>query len=111
MSESRTEDELRARIAELRAARAQFSPLSRPMISTAYIDESGTHDGSPMTVMAGYLSSAEGWAAFNAEWGLSLRALASTTFTPNIYSMGKSPSKIFHGHDAPRLPTKLRQSL
>jgi len=29
------------------------------MILTAYIDESGTHDGSPMTVMAGYLSSAE----------------------------------------------------
>ena len=41
MSESRTEDELRARIAELRAARAQFHPLSRPlgspMILTAYM--------------------------------------------------------------------------
>ena len=75
MSESRIKDELRARIAELRAARAQFPPLSRPMISTAYIDESGTHDGSPMTVMAGYLSSAEGWAAFNAEWGTFLAGL------------------------------------
>jgi hypothetical protein len=53
LSESRTEDELRARIAEMRAARAQLHqlprPLGSPMILTAYIDESGTHDGSPMT--------------------------------------------------------------
>src|SRR6201993_3262318 len=79
MSESRPDDELRALIAEQRAARARCQPLSRPLgsptILTAFIDESGTHDGSPMTVMAGYLSSAEGWAAFNAEWGTFLAGL------------------------------------
>jgi len=35
---------------------------------TAYIDESGTHDGSPVTVIAGYLSIPERWAAFEMEW-------------------------------------------
>ena len=33
-----------------------------------YIDESGTHAGSPLTVMAGYISSPERWNAFEAEW-------------------------------------------
>jgi hypothetical protein len=85
MSEAPTEDELRARIAELRAARRRLAarlrltrsprPVGSSTILTAYIDESGTHDGSPMTVMAGYLSSAERWAAFNAEWGTFLAGL------------------------------------
>jgi hypothetical protein len=45
------------------------------MILTAYIDESGTHDDSPVTIMAAYLSSARRWAAFNAEWATFLGRL------------------------------------
>jgi hypothetical protein len=38
------------------------------MLLTAYLDESGTHDTSPISIMAGYLGTAEQWGAFNAEW-------------------------------------------
>ena len=34
----------------------------------AYFDDSGTHDGSPAVVVAGYLSSAENWRKFNCAW-------------------------------------------
>lgn len=34
------------------------------MILTAYLDESGTHDGSPVTVMGGMLANALQWARF-----------------------------------------------
>lgn len=34
------------------------------MILTAYLDESGTHDGSPVTVMGGMLATAGQWEAF-----------------------------------------------
>jgi hypothetical protein len=33
-------------------------------IYTAYLDESGTHDGSPLTVMGGVLARAEQWRDF-----------------------------------------------
>ena len=35
---------------------------------TAYLDESGTHDGSPVTVMAGMLANAAQWEAFDANF-------------------------------------------
>jgi len=38
------------------------------MLLTAYLDESGTHDTSPISIMAGYLGTAEQWGAFDAEW-------------------------------------------
>jgi hypothetical protein len=34
------------------------------VILTAYLDESGTHDGSPVTVMGGMLANARQWEAF-----------------------------------------------
>src|SRR5262249_1516457 len=38
------------------------------MLLTAYLDESGTHETSPISVMAGYLGTADQWRAFDADW-------------------------------------------
>jgi hypothetical protein len=38
------------------------------MLLAAYLDESGTHDTSPISIMAGYLGTAEQWGAFDADW-------------------------------------------
>ena len=38
------------------------------MILTAYLDESGTHEGSPVTVMAGILANARQWETFESEF-------------------------------------------
>lgn len=43
------------------------------MILTAHLDESGTHDSSPITVMAGYLATSEQWEAFDADWNSLVR--------------------------------------
>ena len=40
------------------------------VILTAYLDESGTHDGSPVTVMAGMLANARQWEAFERDFRL-----------------------------------------
>lgn len=62
--------------------RLQHSPIGRLALSlypaepckrlfsvfTAYYDESGTHKGSPITVLAGFIGDAEGWADFEREW-------------------------------------------
>jgi hypothetical protein len=77
------------------------------MILTAYIDESGTHDESPVTVMAGYLPSAQRRAAFNAEWATFLAILVDHF---QHYSMGKSPSIFFRGRGASKLLKKPRRS-
>lgn len=46
----------------------KWVPGANVLILKAYIDESGTHSGSPRTVMAGYYSKAENWQAFEARW-------------------------------------------
>jgi hypothetical protein len=38
------------------------------MLLFAYLDESGTHETSPISVMAGYLGTADQWRAFDADW-------------------------------------------
>jgi len=38
------------------------------VILTAYLDESGTHDGSPVTIMGGVLANARQWEAFEREF-------------------------------------------
>lgn len=43
------------------------------MILTTYLDESGTHDQSPISVMAGYLGTATQWERFGADWTVLLR--------------------------------------
>lgn len=40
---------------------------------TAYLDESGTHDGSPLTVMAGWVGYADRWREFDRRWNALLR--------------------------------------
>jgi hypothetical protein len=44
------------------------------MLLTTYLDESGTHDTSPISIMAGYLGTAEQSGAFDAEWIALLRS-------------------------------------
>jgi hypothetical protein len=43
------------------------------MAITAYFDESGTHEGSPILVVAGYISTTEKWDRFNGEWDAFLK--------------------------------------
>ena len=38
------------------------------MIFTAYLNESGTHDGSPVTIMGGVLANALQWSRFEHEF-------------------------------------------
>jgi hypothetical protein len=38
------------------------------MLLIAHLDESGTHDTSPITVMSGYLGTAAQWQAFDSDW-------------------------------------------
>jgi len=38
------------------------------MLLTTYLDESGTHDQSPISVMGGYAGTAAQWTAFGADW-------------------------------------------
>jgi Protein of unknown function (DUF3800) len=38
------------------------------MVLTAYLDESGTHDDSPISVMAGYVGTAAQWKHLKADW-------------------------------------------
>jgi hypothetical protein len=40
---------------------------------TAYLDESGTHDGSRLTVMAGWVEYADRWSEFDRRWNALLR--------------------------------------
>jgi hypothetical protein len=54
-----------------------FIPFERDrsgirMLLTAYLDESGTHETSPVSVMAGYLGTADQWRAF--DWTAILQA-------------------------------------
>jgi len=43
------------------------------MVLSGYYDESGTHGGSPMTVLAGFLGPVEQWGKFDREWNKVLR--------------------------------------
>ena len=44
------------------------------MLLTAYLDESGTHETSPISVMAGYLGTADQWRALDGDWSALLQA-------------------------------------
>src|SRR5271169_4375019 len=44
------------------------------MIITTYLDESGTHDSSPISVMAGYVGTATQWAQFETDWTALVRS-------------------------------------
>jgi hypothetical protein len=46
----------------------RWEPERLFMILTAYLDESGTHDGSPVTIMGGILGRADQWARFETQF-------------------------------------------
>jgi len=46
----------------------RFRLESDRMIWTAYLDESGTHDDSPIMLMGGFLANTEQWKRFNKKW-------------------------------------------
>jgi hypothetical protein len=50
------------------------------MILTAYVDESGTHDDSPITVMAGYVGYSGQWRKFEKKWARQLQKFDVTHF-------------------------------
>lgn len=49
-----------------------FGADSLVMLGGVYIDESGTHDGSPCFVLGGYISEPDRWLQFNREWKAAL---------------------------------------
>jgi hypothetical protein len=53
------------------------------MLLTAYLDESGTHETSPISVMAGYLGTADQWRAFDGDW----MALLQTAGLPHVHTV------------------------
>ena len=64
-------------------------------VYTAYLDESGTHDGSPLTVMGGVLGRAEQWrdfdkkfAAVQSQYGFRVWHLKSSKRRPGISAAG-----------------------
>jgi Protein of unknown function (DUF3800) len=48
------------------------------VILTAYYDESGTHEGSPATVLAGFVGTTNDWVDFEIEWSKVLRKYGLT---------------------------------
>lgn len=50
------------------------------MLLTAYIDESGTHGDSPLTIMAGYVGHSGQWRKFDKKWVRTLSKLELTHF-------------------------------
>jgi hypothetical protein len=56
-----------------------LDPAARPfMILTGYYDESGTHSGAPLTVLAGFVGPIEEWANLSREWGKVMRKYGIT---------------------------------
>jgi hypothetical protein len=67
-------------------------PEERFVLSfTAYFDESGTHDGSEAVVVAGYLSTAERWIAFEAVWKATLADFDLPAFHMTDFAQNNNP--------------------
>lgn len=59
------------------------------MAFTAYIDESGTHEGSPAVVLAGYVSTADRWEAFDHQWKAALSKYGIEFFHMADFAQGQ----------------------
>jgi len=70
------------------------------MLLTTYLDESGTHETSPISVMAGYLGTADQWRAFDADW----TALIQTAGIRHVHAVDLfKRTKQFKGWSAERV--------
>jgi len=63
------------------------------MIITAYIDESGTHDGSPHTIMAGYVAPFGKWIKLEDRWDRMLKRHGVQYFHATEWLQGKKQFK------------------
>jgi hypothetical protein len=63
------------------------------MIIQAYMDETGIHDGAPITAVAGYLASEEMWRKFSEEWTAVLREFGVRVFHATDYENFKGGFK------------------
>jgi hypothetical protein len=71
------------------------------VIFTAYLDESGTHDGSQAVSVAGYVSTPEAWTRFEADWRAAL-----DDFGIDMFHMSDFENR---AGDFQRWPNELRQ--
>lgn len=58
----------------------RWEPERLFVIVTVYIDESGTHDGSPVLIMAGWVGKLGQWAGFDPKWNKLLKQSKLTFF-------------------------------
>jgi uncharacterized protein DUF3800 len=74
---------------------------------TAYFDESGTHKGSPVIIVAGCLSTNEQWAKFSEEWRAVLKRYGLDYFRMSQFENRKGPFKSLTDSDRHRLLEQL----
>lgn len=78
------------------------------MILTAYLDESGTHGGSPTTVMSGVMAHAKQWARFQVELDKLKRKFGFTVFHAKEFRNTKGE---FHGWPPEQYPALLHDMM
>jgi len=79
------------------------------MIITAYLDESGTHDGSELTLMAGYVGYSGQWRKFDKKWARNLARLRLTHFHAKDFVKGTGEFKGWSDKRKLSLLTKAEQ--
>lgn len=67
----------------------RWEPERLFVIVTVYIDESGTHDGSPATIMAGWVARLGQWSSFDPQWRRLLKSSDLTYFHSRMFRHGK----------------------
>jgi Protein of unknown function (DUF3800) len=60
-------------------------------VYNAYMDESGTHDGSPVVAVAGYIASFEQWIRLEDEWTKTLKTFGVATFHMTDFEARQGP--------------------
>ena len=78
------------------------------LVIQAYIDDSGVKGTDPVLVLAGFLSSAEKWAAFFDDWKKQLEAHPSIAYLKMNEAARTVPSGEFYGWSEEDIDAKLR---
>jgi hypothetical protein len=63
----------------------------RLVVLIALLDESGTHEGSPIMTLAGFVSTADLWSEFRVKWGNALAAYGLTSFHMSEFTAHVGP--------------------